>query len=764
MAMNIKQIFEYELHRKLSLRAKTINSEIYLLTNAFKFYDIDDTGKVKKEDFAKVFGKIGLNGITNTDLYRLFDIYDINKIGYIDYINFIEYIYDIAPYKPIEPQNDVTKRRIRHSEIQQINEQRIKTPFPEKDNLEQIPERKIKSPIEPTFEEIIQNSKPLYKPITPLNNENLYKIKSYLIKDNIPKIQEESFNDYNNNKKTNNNYKETMNLKINDNQNKRCNFEDIRPQSTKIKKYFQLLLEKIKKKINLNNGLIYYTLLSKINKKEDRMYKTISYIDFQSCIQESKISIDNSIIKDFYDVLDITEQNRVSTEKILNHIRGFLNERRKLIITEIFYKLNPNNKNYCDINKIKNLYNARNHPDVLKEKKSENQIINEFFFTFDAFLKYKGRYNQISLDDFIEYYSPISASIPNDEIFIELLNKVWSLNSNYHKLSRSKDFNYNLEKLNYENPKTPYNLKSKLTPMKELDLNYIGSYDKRTYSSSNLNSNRTYTPSYNMNNGKYYNNDNNNNYRYETIQPEKTINYQNENLNQLKLNDNSNNDLINTLRSILLSRGTKSLFIIEKMLSMYDNNHTGKVEYNSFEKIIEIYKLPLNKAEISQIFKCFDEKNTGLIQYDNLIKTIVGNMPNNREFLIKQVYNNLILNENNNEVSISNLKNIYNASRHPEVIACKKTIDEIKNEFSDNLDVFREYIKPISNSLDGFLNYNDFIKFYNQISLGISDDNYFNYLINNVWNLDNGDDKHYYNFGNNIFGMRYGGSSRFSNL
>ena len=75
MAMNIKQIFEYELHRKLSLRAKTINSEIYLLTNAFKFYDIDDTGKVKKEDFAKVFGKIGLNGITNTDLYRLFDIY-----------------------------------------------------------------------------------------------------------------------------------------------------------------------------------------------------------------------------------------------------------------------------------------------------------------------------------------------------------------------------------------------------------------------------------------------------------------------------------------------------------------------------------------------------------------------------------------------------------------------------------------------------------------------------------------------------------------
>jgi hypothetical protein len=43
MSMNIKQIFEYEVHRKLSLRANTINSEINLLINAFKFYDINDT-------------------------------------------------------------------------------------------------------------------------------------------------------------------------------------------------------------------------------------------------------------------------------------------------------------------------------------------------------------------------------------------------------------------------------------------------------------------------------------------------------------------------------------------------------------------------------------------------------------------------------------------------------------------------------------------------------------------------------------------------
>ena len=131
--------------------------------------------------------------------------------------------------------------------------------------------------------------------------------------------------------------------------------------------------------------------------------------------------------------------------------------------------------------------------------------------------------------------------------------------------------------------------------------------------------------------------------------------------------------------------------------------------------------------------------------------------------LINQVFNSLT-NGYNEEISIINLKNKYNASRHPEVVACKKSLDEIKNEFNENLDIFKEYITPLSTSSHDFINYNDFIKFYNQISLGISDEKYFDYLINNVWNLDNGDDKHYYNFGNNIFGMRYGGSSRFSNL
>ena len=38
--MNLREIFEHELHRKLSMRANTVNSEINILMNAFRFYDL----------------------------------------------------------------------------------------------------------------------------------------------------------------------------------------------------------------------------------------------------------------------------------------------------------------------------------------------------------------------------------------------------------------------------------------------------------------------------------------------------------------------------------------------------------------------------------------------------------------------------------------------------------------------------------------------------------------------------------------------------
>ena len=270
--MNIKQIFEYEVHRKLSLRAKSINSEINLLINAFKFYDINDTGKIGKEDFSKVFGRIGLNGISNKDLYSIFDIYDINKIGEIDYINFVEYMYDIAPFKPLNNDNSNLNtndniRRIPHQQIQQIKENnvRLKTPY------QTINDRNlnyVNTPVQNSFQQIstIQNEQnSLFKPVSPLKKDETYKIKSYGVQNfnsqlqnnnvvnNNNNIQFQNYNQMNNNYYNNDNMNPNNNANININSSNNLNnynmnnkTNDLKPQSTNIKSIFNIYFNKFK--------------------------------------------------------------------------------------------------------------------------------------------------------------------------------------------------------------------------------------------------------------------------------------------------------------------------------------------------------------------------------------------------------------------------------------------------------------------------------------------------------------------------------------
>ena len=101
--------------------------------------------------------------------------------------------------------------------------------------------------------------------------------------------------------------------------------------------------------------------------------------------------------------------------------------------------------------------------------------------------------------------------------------------------------------------------------------------------------------------------------------------------------------------------------------------------------------------------------------------------------LIKKVFSTLDRN-NNGQIEIEDIKGMYNASRHPEVVAGKKTEQEILGEWLDNFETFNEYNETgIKNRR---VTFDEFINYYNMISMSIEDDRYFEYMVNNCWNLD----------------------------
>ena len=156
----------------------------------------------------------------------------------------------------------------------------------------------------------------------------------------------------------------------------------------------------------------------------------------------------------------------------------------------------------------------------------------------------------------------------------------------------------------------------------------------------------------------------------------------------------------------------------------------------------------MNKQSIDSIFDYFDKGKINTIKYDDLIKEIVGNISPKRELLIQKVFNSF-KKDNNNNISINDLKQNFKAYNHPEVKNNLKTEKEVFFEFLESIDIFKNYKNNINgqNFNNNTLSYDEFLDFYKEISISIKDDILFEHLLNNCWKIEK--ENEVYNNSNN---------------
>ena len=118
----LKKVFEYEIKRKISERARSPADEFRILMSGFKFYDYTSSGKVNQTEFVKGILRTGLSGFNESDIRALFNSYDVNNIGYIDYKNFCNYLYGREPLNPQNNSQNETRNTSTISNNNQINQ------------------------------------------------------------------------------------------------------------------------------------------------------------------------------------------------------------------------------------------------------------------------------------------------------------------------------------------------------------------------------------------------------------------------------------------------------------------------------------------------------------------------------------------------------------------------------------------------------------------------------------------------------------------
>ena len=166
-----------------------------------------------------------------------------------------------------------------------------------------------------------------------------------------------------------------------------------------------------------------------------------------------------------------------------------------------------------------------------------------------------------------------------------------------------------------------------------------------------------------------------------------------------------------------------------------DDDNSKSLDSEEFAKALRDYRISSDKMEIEAIFDVFDPDDNGSINYDEFLRGVMGEMNKRREAIVRKAFK-VIDTDKSGVLDINDIKGRYNAKKHPDVIAGKQTEEDILYEF---LDTFEESysIRNDPKARDRSVSIDEFIEYYQNISCSIDNDDYFELMLTNTWNLNN---------------------------
>jgi Ca2+-binding EF-hand superfamily protein len=193
------------------------------------------------------------------------------------------------------------------------------------------------------------------------------------------------------------------------------------------------LFEVLRKKILARGARGILAIARVFRNMDDDNSKTISFQEFEKALKDFRINVVEEDAKKIFNYMDYDKSGSINYDEFLRAIKGEMNESRMKNVIEVFERLDKDKNGFLTIEDIKDLYNAKQHPDVKTGKKTEDDILMEFLETFEqhhATMTKTAKDKRVSLNEFIEYYNNISCSIDDDRYFEMMMNNCWLPNKN----------------------------------------------------------------------------------------------------------------------------------------------------------------------------------------------------------------------------------------------------------------------------------------------------------------------------------------------
>ncbi|ESO00246.1 hypothetical protein HELRODRAFT_83340 [Helobdella robusta] len=156
---------------------------------------------------------------------------------------------------------------------------------------------------------------------------------------------------------------------------------------------------------------------------DDNGNKRLDFNEFKKGLHDYGVDIANADCSKLFEMFDKDRNGSIDFEEFLQLLRPPMSMSRRKTVMEAFRKLDKNGKGFVIVEDLKNLYSVKKHPKFISGEWNEERCLKEFLESFEL----NGHDEKVTEEEFISYYSGVSASIDNDAYFDLMMRKAWKL-------------------------------------------------------------------------------------------------------------------------------------------------------------------------------------------------------------------------------------------------------------------------------------------------------------------------------------------------
>ena len=134
--------------------------------------------------------------------------------------------------------------------------------------------------------------------------------------------------------------------------------------------------------------------------------------------------LNNEQVKQLFNIIDSNANNSIDYEEFLIKLRPPMNDLRVKLVEAAFKKLDVTGDGTVTLEDLRKVYSVKDNPDFSSGRRNEEEILKAFLAKFEKNTSTDGI---LTKQEFLDYYSGVSASIDDDLYFDLMMRRAWRL-------------------------------------------------------------------------------------------------------------------------------------------------------------------------------------------------------------------------------------------------------------------------------------------------------------------------------------------------